>query len=48
MFYVQPICLRTAIWFILAFLSQGLPFFGEDRLPTLVTRRRLITTAESC
>ena len=30
------ICLKTAIWLFLAFLGQGLDFFGEDRLATLL------------
>ena len=30
------ICLRTATWVYLAFLGQGLAFFGEDRLATLL------------
>ena len=29
MFYVQPTCLRTAIWFILAFFETRSGFFGE-------------------
>jgi len=30
------ICLKTAIWLFLTFLGQGLAFFGEDRLATLL------------
>jgi len=30
------ICLKTAIWLFLAFLGQGLSFFGEERLATLL------------
>jgi len=30
------ICLKPAIWLFLAFLGQGLAFFGEDRLATLL------------
>jgi len=30
------ICLKTAIWLFLAFLGQGLAFFGEDRLASLL------------
>jgi len=30
------ICLKTAIWVFLAFLGQGLIFFGEDRLVNLL------------
>jgi len=30
------ICLKTAIWLFLAFLRQGLAFFGEDRLASLL------------
>jgi len=40
---VYPIFLRTAIWFILAFLRQGLPF-----LVNLDACRRLVMAAESC
>ena len=30
------VCLKIAIWVFLAFLGQGLDFFGEDRLATLL------------
>jgi len=30
------ICLKTAIWVFLALLGQGLAFFGENRLATLL------------
>jgi len=30
------ICLKPAIWLFLDFLGQGLAFFGEDRLATLL------------
>jgi len=33
--YFLCICCKTAIWLFLAFLGQGLAFFGEDRLATL-------------
>jgi len=35
------ICLKTAIWLFLAFLGQGLAFFGENRLATLVYFNKL-------
>jgi len=34
--YFMCICLKTAVWLFLAFLGQGLAFFDEDRLATLV------------
>jgi len=40
---VWSISLRTAIWFILSFLRQGLPF-----LVNLVACCRLVIAAESC
>ena len=36
MFYVYSVCLKTAICFFLDLLGQGLAFFGEDRLATLL------------
>jgi len=30
------ICIKPAIWLFLVFLGQGLAFFGEDRLATLL------------
>jgi len=30
------ICLKAAVWLFLALLGQGLAFFGEDRLATLL------------
>jgi len=34
------ICIKPAIWLFLTFLGQGLAFFGEDRLATLLCLSR--------
>jgi len=36
MFYVYTVCFKTAISLCLSFLGQGLAFFGEERLATLL------------
>jgi len=36
MFYVYTVCLKTVIWLFVTFLGEGLDFFGEDRLATML------------
>jgi len=42
------ICLKTVIWLFLAFLGQGLAFFGEDRLATLIPSTSTARSISAC